>query len=273
VSVGLSRVSDDDLTALVNMIDHGELRAPFTRAALSARGLGDLTETLHPYASLDARGFRAVIDVVLSERRNRHTPKLSLVWTGEDPRSSYCRHTKIYLPQLLSRARRHVLIAGYSFDHGASLFECLHAAMTEHGVSVQLFVDINQLLNRLQQVARRQKRDFGVLAKPLNACREPLARANATIAMFFELLWPYEGQRPQVFFDLRTVGEWSLVSLHAKCVIVDYRYSLITSANFTDRGQSRNFETGVEIEDESFALSLARQWQSLIDEKVVIEGK
>lgn len=67
-------------------------------------------------------------------------------------------------------------------------------------------------------------------------------------------------------------NQGSLVSLHAKCVVVDHRLSLITSANFTDRGQTRNFEAGVEIEDEAFALSLARQWQNLIDEGVVVEA-
>jgi phosphatidylserine/phosphatidylglycerophosphate/cardiolipin synthase-like enzyme len=53
---------------------------------------------------------------------------------------------------------------------------------------------------------------------------------------------------------------------------VDHRLSLITSANFTERGQSRNFEAGVEIEDEAFAQSLARQWQNLVDEGVVVEA-
>ena len=111
-----------------------------------------------------------------------------------------------------------------------------------------------------------------MLSKPLQSCREPLAKGNATVALFFQLLWPFAGARPQVFFDPRTVSQGSLVSLHAKCVVVDHRYSLITSANFTERGQSRNFEAGVEIDDEAFAMSLARQWQNLVDEGVVVEA-
>jgi phosphatidylserine/phosphatidylglycerophosphate/cardiolipin synthase-like enzyme len=49
--------------------------------------------------------------------------------------------------------------------------------------------------------------------------------------------------------------------------------AFITSANFTERGQSRNFEAGVEIEDEAFAQSLVRQWQNLIDEEVLVVAR
>ncbi len=211
-----------------------------------------------------------MIEAVLCERQNSQSPKLTLVWTGDDPRLGHSRHTKIYLPQLFSRARKHILIAGYSFDQSSQLFESLHGAMLEHGVTVQLFVDIGQLLERLKQVARQQGRDFGMLSKPLQTCRDSLSKGNATVSLFYQLLWPFDGDRPQVFFDPRTASEASLVSLHAKCVVVDYQYSLITSANFTDRGQTRNFEAGVGIEDQTFAASLVRQWHNLIDEDVVV---
>jgi phosphatidylserine/phosphatidylglycerophosphate/cardiolipin synthase-like enzyme len=40
--------------------------------------------------------------------------------------------------------------------------------------------------------------------------------------------------------------------------------TLIGSANFTDRGQTRNIEIGVLIEDEQFAKQVLTQWQGLI---------
>jgi len=40
--------------------------------------------------------------------------------------------------------------------------------------------------------------------------------------------------------------------------------SLFTSANFTDRGQTRNIETGVLIEHETFSAELAGQWRQLV---------
>ncbi len=84
MSLGLSRVSDADLASLLRMLESGELTAPLVSAALSARGLG--TSTLQPYAELDSKSLRAVIEAVLCERQNRQSPKLTLVWTGDDPR-------------------------------------------------------------------------------------------------------------------------------------------------------------------------------------------
>jgi phosphatidylserine/phosphatidylglycerophosphate/cardiolipin synthase-like enzyme len=54
-------------------------------------------------------------------------------------------------------------------------------------------------------------------------------------------------------------------SLHAKCLVVDRRRALVGSANFTDRGQSRNVEVGAIVEDAAFAGELARQWLGLVD--------
>ncbi|WP_437640324.1 hypothetical protein [Sorangium sp. So ce854] len=53
---------------------------------------------------------------------------------------------------------------------------------------------------------------------------------------------------------------------------IDHEYALITSANFTDRGQTRNIEAGVAIEDRAFAASLERQWLNLVDAGVVVRA-
>ena len=47
------------------------------------------------------------------------------------------------------------------------------------------------------------------------------------------------------------------------------RKALVTSANFTDRGQTRNIELGVLIEDPTFASRLAGQWRGLVDAGLV----
>jgi phosphatidylserine/phosphatidylglycerophosphate/cardiolipin synthase-like enzyme len=54
-------------------------------------------------------------------------------------------------------------------------------------------------------------------------------------------------------------------SLHAKCVAVDGERAFISSANFTARGQERNIEAGVLINDAAFARQLERQWMSLVE--------
>jgi phosphatidylserine/phosphatidylglycerophosphate/cardiolipin synthase-like enzyme len=52
-------------------------------------------------------------------------------------------------------------------------------------------------------------------------------------------------------------------------VVVDERFTLIGSANFTDRGRTRNIEVGVLIDDPDFARQLVRQWQGLVNEGLV----
>jgi len=52
-------------------------------------------------------------------------------------------------------------------------------------------------------------------------------------------------------------------------VVVDDERALITSANFTDRGQERNIEAGVLIEDHVFASELAGHWRQLVNAGLV----
>jgi phosphatidylserine/phosphatidylglycerophosphate/cardiolipin synthase-like enzyme len=174
----------------------------------------------------------------------------------------------VVLAELFAKARQHVLVAGYSFDRGANL-PALHDAMVGHGVTADFFVDIQQLLERLKAAARTSNLDWGLLSTPLDNARDSLERGRAAVVLFYQLMWPMGEPRPTVYFDPRTAERGSLVSLHAKCVVIDHEYTLITSANFTDRGQTRNLEAGVAIEDRGFAASLERQWGNLVDGGVV----
>ena len=53
-------------------------------------------------------------------------------------------------------------------------------------------------------------------------------------------------------------------TMHAKCVVVDDREVLITSANFTGRAQHANVELGVLIRDSAFASRVSGQWRALV---------
>lgn len=96
------------------------------------------------------------------------------------------------------------------------------------------------------------------------------AVATRFIDRFFREIWIFGVPKPDVYYDPRTVVRgppW--VSLHAKCVVVDDERALITSANFTDRGQTRNVEAGVVIEDRVFSGELGAQWRQLVGEQLV----
>ena len=150
----------------------------------------------------------------------------------------------ILVPELFERAREHVLIAGYSIDEGRALFEPLHARMRDGGVTIDLFVGVHPLEERLEHAAGKQKLDWAALSAPMRATGDPTARGRAVVALFPRMMWPFGEPRPAVHFDPRTAERYSGVSMHAKCVVIDHEYTPITSANFTSRRQTRSVEAG-----------------------------
>ncbi len=54
---------------------------------------------------------------------------------------------------------------------------------------------------------------------------------------------------------------WSLPRLHAKAYVADNRTAIVTSANFTNNGLTRNYELGVEISDSRYIDDLVQDLQ------------
>jgi len=143
--------------------------------------------------------------------------------------------------ELFARAERSVLVAGFSFDHGADIFEPLHHAMRDRGVEASIFLDLRRAPRTEPDVAAHVRRE---------------------IDTFLIANWPFGAPIPRLYYDPRTVEPTSTASLHAKCIVVDDRRALVTSANFTSRGQERNVEVGVLVESEKFARELVHQWRN-----------
>jgi phosphatidylserine/phosphatidylglycerophosphate/cardiolipin synthase-like enzyme len=156
------------------------------------------------------------------------------------------RSTEVVFRDLLGGATRSVWMAGYSIDHGATLFAPLHRAMVERGVEARF------LLN---------------LQYPPGDRREASVEAGAArlVHGFLETQWPFGPPHPTIFYDPRTLARRAMASMHAKVVIVDETHTLVGSANFTQRGQQRNIEAGALLHDPAFARQLVTQLQSLID--------
>jgi phosphatidylserine/phosphatidylglycerophosphate/cardiolipin synthase-like enzyme len=78
--------------------------------------------------------------------------------------------------------------------------------------------------------------------------------------------WP--GTRlPDFYYDPRSLDPdpKRRAVLHAKAVIIDGRYTLLTSANFTEAAQQRNIEAGVLLDDPRLATRLTQQFNQLLD--------
>jgi phosphatidylserine/phosphatidylglycerophosphate/cardiolipin synthase-like enzyme len=241
--VSLREVATRDLERLLRDVRRGAMPVPLSRAGLVAAQLGHLAGRVATLDGLDARALGAVIEAVLEERKIGGGVKVTLVWTGPEGKSGWAEPTGPVVRGLFARARTSVLVAGYSFDHGAEILEPLHAAMKERGVTADLYAHVERA--------------------PKGAC-DLGAWVGSQMATFLAKNWPFGLPRPALYYDPRTLSPTSVESLHAKCIVVDEQVALLGSANFTDRGQSRNVEVGAVIEDEAFARALASQWRSAV---------
>jgi phosphatidylserine/phosphatidylglycerophosphate/cardiolipin synthase-like enzyme len=239
-------VSTEDLDALLGAVGAARLTAPVTATKLAAAGLAvDTRAVLRACSDLPPDALGPVLAATLAERR-RAAPAVELVWTGPEPSYSTTRDTRRVLDHLFRSAQDEVLVAGFSFDHGAALFAPLHDAMTARAVTCDLFVDIPG-----------DQKDVSPDDE------EPLVTAH--VAAFLARNWPWP-ERPRFFYDPRRFDPDVFASIHAKCVVVDSRRAFVTSANFTDRGQSRNVEVGVLVDDPHLATHLAGQLRRCANE-------
>ncbi len=245
MSTGLTALTLPELQLLVRLLEDGRIGAPITAVDLQARGIGHLVGQLGALDGLaDTGSVVAALRMVVAERERRQS-QLELVWTGPESRGSLARDTAVVVRQMFARAKREVIVAGYSFDHGEDIFKPLHLAMAERSVSVSIFLDV-----------------------PRGDGPSDVLVAGAVQA-FLEENWPFGEPWPSVYYDPRTVEPGSVASLHAKCIVVDTCHALVTSANFTDRGHTRNIEVGVLIDDGPFASDLAAQWMGLVSSGLV----
>ncbi|WP_437681705.1 DISARM system phospholipase D-like protein DrmC [Sorangium sp. So ce131] len=246
----LKNVGTTVLVALRDAIASGLLRTPIDQASLVGYGIRHQVEAIErALAGHRTAACLAVLDVALAEREDRR-PAPELVWTGPDVPVGTARDTAVVLRSLFEGARESVLLAGYSFDHAEDVLAPLHGAMRSRDVDVRFFIDIPQI--------------------------ERSAAADAHLARYFRKFlaesWPFGEPRPRLYYDKRALAPGPpFCSLHAKCVVVDGARAFVSSANFTQRGQERNIEVGVLIEDPSFASYLAGQWLGLIDARIVGE--
>ena len=243
MSASLRDVATRDLERLVDLVQAGSLRPPLTDAVLLAAGLEQIAPALAWVRTLPAEALLEVVRLVVAERRERHGARVELVWTGPDVPASLSRDTAVVVRELLASVQRSALIAGYSFDHGADILRPLHDAMRSRGVQTAIYVDVSRTPEG----------------------HDPSVHLRDELHRFLNENWPFGNPLPDMFFDPRTLPSDSVVSLHAKCIVIDDERALITSANFTDRGQNRNVEVGVLVEDAAFAAKLAGQWRALTD--------
>ena len=239
---GFRGVPTPELAKLLEALQEGLVSAPLTRAAIDALHLRGLSVRGDALAGLGKEASVAMLEAVLDERE---TPRatIDLVWSGPEGKAAWASPTASVVRDLFAKAERSVLLAGYSFDHGQEILEPLYVAMTKRLASVDIYLHV--------ATARRDVADVD-------------AYVQNEVARFLSVEWPWS-PKPSIFVDPRTAAPASAghhASMHAKCIVVDERWSLVGSANFTNRGQTRNIEVGALIDDVSFARAAMSQFRA-----------
>ncbi len=236
-------IASEDLEYLIEEVESGELRLPLSSMSLAKLGLGSLVAEVALLRTLDRDALLFVVRAVLAERVGRGRPP-ELVWTGPEGRLASARSTEVVFRELLASARKSVWMAGYAVDHGIDLFAPLHQVMVDYDVQARFLLNLESEVKHEADIENK---------------------ARFFTNQFLRENWPFEGPRPAFYYDPRSLQAKVYASMHAKTLVIDEQRVLIGSANFTNRGQTRNIEAGALLHDPRFARSLVTQFQSLID--------
>jgi hypothetical protein len=247
----LHNLSLATLRALVASLREGPLAAGLSRHAL-AQVVGKQAAAVHGnLEELQKRGMTPahiamMLEAIAETRQRAANPQLlfELVLSGPEVPGVPTADTAATLQTLIENVETEILLVGYTVHNGKRLFKRLAERMeSAPALRVVFCLDIARKpadTSLASEIVRRFAREF--VTKH----------------------WP--GSRlPEVFYDPRALAKtWEeRASLHAKCVIVDRRTAIVTSANFTEAAQRKNIEAGVLIRYEPFVTRLVNYFAAL----------
>jgi phosphatidylserine/phosphatidylglycerophosphate/cardiolipin synthase-like enzyme len=250
----LDLLTDADLAALASALRSGRLVAPFTGVSVqrfcpasSAGQMAARLQQLHD-EGMQPNHLATLADAIVRARASRpqQSEVVDLVWTGPETLGVTNLDTGVVVRELFGAAEAEVLVAGFAVYQGRAVFRRLAERMAERpGLRVKLFLDVRR--------------------HPTDACSDT-ELLRRFVHRFRTQEWPGE-KLPELYYDPRSLGQETVKrsSLHAKCVVIDRRVALVTSANFTEAAQTRNIEVGALIRSERFAAKLAEHFEILAD--------
>ena len=169
---------------------------------------------------------------------------IEIVVSGPDVAAT-ARDTGVVIRQLFNKAKERVLAVGYAVHQGRSVFRDLADRLdADESLEATLCLEV-----------RREQTDTSLDSQVVGR----FARN------FVENEWP--GTRlPRLYYDPRSLAPAGPVhsALHAKCVVIDGREALVTSANFTEAAQERNIELGLLVNAPAIVSQIEAHFYSLI---------
>jgi phosphatidylserine/phosphatidylglycerophosphate/cardiolipin synthase-like enzyme len=247
------KLSNTDLQSLIAGLRSRRIAAPYTELQLSRILAPGLIQTVAAGLSeFESLGFtsdqiEAVLELLVKDRNAGRTTEsqIDLVTSGPEAPGISNRDTSVVVRELFAHAQKSVLLVGYAIYQGQQVFEALAKRMKENAnLEVKLFLNIS-------------RPDQDTTASEILVSRYT--------QRFKDKQWPSGCRLPEVYYDPRSVADDEPVrsSLHAKCVVVDAERVFVSSANFTEAGQQRNIEVGLNIHSEWLAKRLIRHFKLL----------
>lgn len=183
---------------------------------------------------------------IIEARESGSDPErlFDLVLSGPEIPGISTRDTGAVMHTMIEDSCSEVLLVGYAVYKGRMLFERLAQKMAENPqLHVRFCLNIERRLNDTsidEEIIRRFAEEFNTQH------------------------WPWD-PKPEVFYDPRSLSHYNTKrsSLHAKCLIVDRRVAMVTSANFTEAAQKRNIEAGILISYIPFVQRIAEYFDTL----------
>jgi phosphatidylserine/phosphatidylglycerophosphate/cardiolipin synthase-like enzyme len=249
MSRALADLTCADLRMLAASARAGLLSRPYSSVELG-RGLGP-SRAEATAAELEALGLEplllaSVLELLAREREAvaEHAGRVQLVWTGPEQPGSQTRDTAVVVPGLFGGAEVSVLVSGFAVYQGKDVFEPLARRMRERpSLKVKLFLNV---------------------ARPPGSDKPGDVVVRDYIDDFRRWHWPGENL-PEIYYDPRALAHGiEKAVLHAKCIVVDDRRALVTSANLTTAAQERNIEAGFLVDDAGLAQALRLQFETLV---------
>ena len=193
---------------------------------------------------------------ILAERESAGKKRVRLVTTRPGGTRGRSIDTPVVLRRLFQQAEREVLLAGFRVTERSILEHLRRPAGQE--LKVRLYVDLNPSVDVYGRKNPHPPDDLEVY---------PMVWWND----FLEKIWPEDLPPPRGWYSPLTLhpgtdGLWR--SMHVKTAVVDGTRWLVTSANFTDRGQFRNLELGALVEDKDACTRVKAHFDLLVAQEV-----
>lgn len=254
----LHNLSIATLRSLAGSLREGPLSVGLSRHAI-AQVIGSQTSAVHECLEellkqgMALKHMALLLDAIAKSQEDATDPQLlfELVLSGPEVPGVPTADTAATVQTLIENAESEIVLVGYAVHNGKKLFKRLAERMeSTPALRVVFCLDIARKpadTSLTSEIVRRFGRDF--LTKH----------------------WP-ETRVPELYYDPRALAESSgaRASLHAKCVIVDRRVALVTSANFTEAAQRRNVEIGLLVRHQPVLKRLTDYFDGLREMKLLL---